>query len=80
MWQIFWFKAEKWRGPVDSKEKWEEVVAVYKKKGGVNFLRNAQEHPFPIRNMPEFGISKEHTGFFTLGKWADQNGIDLSVE
>lgn len=87
VWQAFWFESEKFSGVVDSREKWTTIVKAYckarkcNKEKTVNFLfKTAKEHFRSIKHVPEFGISEDHIGYFTLGKWADNEGVDLSVE
>jgi len=78
-WETFWFDGNQFFAVIDSRAKWAEAVQAYSDRGGVEFLRTAQENPNGTRHdgLPSFGFRTEHDGSRTLGEWADENEIDL---
>ena len=82
MWKSFYLDGIPGRILIDSPEDWKNVVNLYKvsRDAGVETLRAAKEDPDNCLSMPSFGFFWEYTGPLTLGQWADQQGMNLSVE
>lgn len=78
MWKTFWFEGNMAFGKIESRKDWVIIVNKYKGRGGVEFLRKAQENPNADIGMPSFGFYIEHDGPLTLGRWADKNKVNLN--
>ena len=77
MWKKFYFNGKLTWGKINSKNDWIKIVKIY--NGNTDLLRETKIQTSTSTNYPVFNYYSRTSNVITLGKWADQNGIDLNV-
>lgn len=75
-WIVFWLDTLTFYGPINSKEEWQKVV---KEKFGGSIRKLRQLKSNSLSELPDFGEGAKYTVLPTLGQWADDNEMDLTV-
>lgn len=75
-WMVFWLDTMTFFGLIESKEEWQRVV---KEEFGGNIQKLRQLKSNSLSEFPDFGEGVKYTVLPTLGQWADDKGMDLTV-
>ena len=78
-WSPFYFDGNLYFGCIESREDWQALLAAY--HGDVDVVLRAKWCSWKKTNppYPAFGLYGEYTDEPTLGQWADEQGMDLSI-
>jgi hypothetical protein len=75
-WKLFWLNSLTFCTWITSRERWIKIV---KEKFEGDIEKPKRYKSNPMSDFPDFGVGAKHTNSPTLGEWAEENKIDLTI-
>lgn len=75
-WIVFWLDTMTFHGLIRSKGEWQRIV---KEKFGGDIQKLRQIRSNSLSDFSDFGEGAKYSVLPTLGQWADDNEMDLTI-